>query len=347
MPEMAAMHDTGLANGVPLFCVICCGAANNPQPWPGQCGHFFCLDCSLELIQCPEDEAVCPLCRKDLPMCRMNIVAMLLSRAIIEESELDLMIVNICPMRFERGMCIELTLPAPLFKSIVEDCSGSHRRFGVVAGRIRVGSFGRVAEVRYDEKHVDESCKVRIVGRQRFKVLRLADGSTDLDPKPTRVYVVDELPEMYTDGPEILLPLMTVTCAKDNLKRGSLMSLTLKEPQNRRMVERVWAADRRFGVVLQKPISVGGTGRIVGITKYDSTRVFVRVQEAFSIRRLNRKPPPGHSDHLLLDSNVVVIEEEEDEEQSCNNFVNVIKQFMLNLIDQQLNMPSLHIVQRS
>lgn len=319
-------------------CAICLNTKKDLQPWPAKCGHAFCLDCSLELVQSKVDMPGCPLCRRKLPMCHSRAVALLLSHAPhAEEPDFELMLLGNCPIRFERGMCITLHLRDDCcYNSIIAHCWGSEHRFGIVSEPATVGSVGRIAEVRHGKKMNDGSHEVQIVGRQRFEVLKhqhVADcGSSAPCLSSACVRAIDE-PLELCEGLELPLCFMSSTNNRFHtpLRQGMVVGLRLMEADCQHMVECALGFDNCFGLVLRRPISVGGIGRLVSIVDYNQgcDRIVVRIQKPFKIRRFDVMSGPDNPIEYFVRGTVDLLADDAQRCCTCNP-VHAFKQIIYN-----------------
>jgi len=148
-------------------------------------------------------------------MCQSRAVALLLSHAPhAEEPDFKLMLLGICPIRFERGMCSTLHLRDDCYNSIIAHGWGSEHCFGNVSEPATVGSVERIAEVRRGKEMSDGSHEVQIVGWQRFEVLKhqhVADyGASAPYLSSACVRAIDE-PAKPCEGLDLPLCFMSLT----------------------------------------------------------------------------------------------------------------------------------------
>merc|ERR1712007_120772 len=115
------------------------------------------------------------------------------------------------------------------------------------------------------------------------------------------------------------------------LRQGMVIGLRLMESECHHMVERALGFDNCFGIVLRRPISVGGYGRLVSIVEYNQgfDRIVVRIQKPFKIRRLNVMSGPDSPIEYFLRGTVDLLADDDQRCCTCNP-VRAFKKFIYN-----------------
>jgi len=110
-----------------------------------------------------------------------------------------------------------------------------------------------------------------------------------------------------------------------------VIGLRLMAAECQHMVDRALGFDNCFGIVLRRPISVGGLGRLVSIVDYNQgfDRIVVRIQKPFKICRLDVMSGPDNPVVYFLRGTVDLLADDAQRRCTCNP-VHAFKQIIYN-----------------